>query len=634
MRSPPDAPQILEQVDRILADARLARSPILSRLLRFVVDETLAGRGDRLKEYVLGLEVCGRPPAYDPRLDPIVRVQTRELRRRLREYYETGGRHDPVVIDLPKGHYVATFRLVDRQAPEAAPHESQIEPPAEHANLTRPALAIGFGAVVLVVVWIGFGAFRPFIEKIGTAAPAPPSIAVLPFVNVGGEPDDNYLGDGMTEEIITAAANVDGLRVLGRTSVFRFSGVSDNEREIARQLKVDAIVSGSVRHEGTRLRIAARLVRAVDGAILWSETFEGERSDLFNVQERIARAIATALSVRLGGETDRHVRGSTSDAEARTLYLKGRYFWNKRTHDGLIKALDLFEQAVTRDPQYAAAFAGLAEAHIMSIWYAFVPPKVAIPRAKAAALSAVSLAPALAEAHAALGSVHMMEWDWVGAVRSLERAMAIAPDFPRAQHLYAYTMLLTNRPHEAVAAMRRAQQLDPLSLVVNADLGEVLDFAGHTDEALEQARKTVEMDPNFAITHYTLERALHRKGQTQEALRERLKGDELAGLPPEEVNALKDAATAGGWDAYYSKRIEQLTNARSPRLYEVGRCYTRLGKLDDAFQWFERAYQQHDGTLSNIGVEVAAVLRHDPRFVSLQRKMGLPERGLDTVTTH
>jgi TolB-like protein/Tfp pilus assembly protein PilF len=633
MGSPPTATQILEQVDRVLADARFSRSPILSRLLRFSVDETLAGRGDRLKEYVLGVEVCGRPATYDPRMDPIVRVQTRELRRRLHEYYETAGRHDPVVIELPKGRYIATFDYADSQA-SAAPHESHLARPDNPTPLIRPALATGAAAIVLAIVWIGFGAFRPFIEQNGTARPARPSIAVLPFAMVGDEPDDNYLGDGMTEEIMTAAANVQGLRVLGRTSVFRFSGASKNEREIARQLKVDAIVSGSVRREGTRLRIAARLVQASDGAILWSETFDGERSELFFVQERIARAIAAALSVRLGRETDRHASGATSDPEAHTLYLKGRYFWNKRTHDGMVKALDFFQQAVTRDPHYARAFAGLAEAHIMSIWYAFVSPQVAIPRAKAAALSAVSLAPELAEAHAALGSVNMMEWDWVGAVRSLERAMVIAPDYPRAHHLYAYTMLLTNRPAEAVAAMKRAQQLDPLSLVVNADLGEILDFAGHTDEAIEQARKTAEMDPNFAITHYTLERALHRKGEIQEALRERLKGDELEGVPLEDVKALKAAAAAGGWSGYYSKRIEQLTNAPSPRFYEIGRLYTRLGKLDEAFQWFDRGYEQHDGTLFNIGVEVAALLRQDARFVALQRKMGLPDRGLETVTTH
>ena len=278
--------------------------------------------------------------------------------------------------------------------------------------------------------------------------------------------------------------------------------------------------------------------------------------------------------MRLADASAGRAPASSRDPEARTLYLKGRYFWNKRTGDGVQKAIDFFEQAVSRDPEYAQAFAGLAEAHVMSVWYAFTDPAQAIPRAKTAALAAVRLQPKLAEAQAALGSVSMMEWNWDGAIRALEQAVALDPDYPRAHHLYAYTMILLDRPERAVAAMRQAQQLDPLSLVVNGDLAEILDFAGHTDEAIDQARKTIEMDPNFAIAHYSLERALRRKGLNAEALQERLKGDELVALPPQEIADLRAAAAAGGWRAFYLKRKAQLTAAALAGRTQVLRAWT------------------------------------------------------------
>jgi tetratricopeptide (TPR) repeat protein len=234
--------------------------------------------------------------------------------------------------------------------------------------------------------------------------------------------------------------------------------------------------------------------------------------------------------------------------------------------------------------------------------------------------------------------VKQMEWDWKGAIESLEQAMALDPEHPRAAHVYAYTMLLVNRPEKAVAAMKRALELDPLSLIVNADVAEILDFAGYTDEAIRQARHTIEMDSNFAVAHYALWRVLHRQGRDHEALQERLKADELTGLPRQEVEALRAAAAVDGWRGYHSKRVEQLTAAlergQSARFYEIGRLYAMLGKSEEAFEWFDRAYEQHDATLVNLGIEAPQTLRDDPRFRELQRKMGLPEQGLQVSLTH
>jgi len=328
------------------------------------------------------------------------------------------------------------------------------------------------------------------------------SIAVLPFVNMSADKADEYLSDGMTEELLNVLAKVPGLRVPGRSSSFAFKGKTEDNifRKVGEQLRVATVLEGSVRKAGDKLRITAQLVNVADGFHVWSETYDRDMTNIFAVQSDIAERVAEALKVQLLGAVTREKK-PTENIEAYQLYLQGRTSWNRRTGESLKKAVEYFNQAIEKDPGYALAYAGLADCHVLLPLYAGVPPREAMPKASAAALKALELDSSLAEPHAALAYAKaLFEWDWPGAEAEFRRAITLSPNYATAHHWLAATVLRTlGRLDESLAELQRAQALDPLAPIINAELGEALQLAGNADLGIQILRKQIAPDSAFYL---------------------------------------------------------------------------------------------------------------------------------------
>ncbi|MEJ2722384.1 MAG: protein kinase, partial [bacterium] len=359
----------------------------------------------------------------------------------------------------------------------------------------------------------------------------PVGIAVLPFADVSQKKDQDYLCDGIAEELINHLAKVEGLHVVARTSAFSFKDKNEDIREIGRRLGVETLLEGSVRKAGDRLRITAQLINATDGYHLWSERYDREMEDVFTIQDDITMAIVDKLKITLlGKEKDALVKRHTEDVEAYNLYLKGRFFWNKRTETGYLKGLEYFRQATEQDPSYASAYAGVADSYDLLGWYGYLSPQEAFPRARQAAEKARDLDDSLAEAHASLGWISTnYDWDWKSAEKEYNRALELNANYATAHQWYAEFLTYMGRHDDSVLEMRRALELDPLSLIINNDLGQVYYFARRYDEAIFQLRKTLEMDPGFVVAHFFLALAYAQKSMYDEALRAAQRAMTLAG---------------------------------------------------------------------------------------------------------
>jgi tetratricopeptide (TPR) repeat protein len=412
-----------------------------------------------------------------------------------------------------------------------------------------------------------------------------------------------------------------------------FKNSNRTAAEIGRSLKVNYVLECSVREATNRLRINAQLVRTSDEVHVWAQEYDREMRDVLNVQGEVARAIAEEVEARLSpGKQTRLARVYAVDPEVHELYLKGRYYWNKRTPETLKKSIEYFQKAAMQDPSYAPAYAGLADSYAMlgSAYYPVLPPKEAYPKAEAAAMKALELDPNEAEPHAALAwSKTVFDWDWQGADREFKRAIELNPDNANAHHWYGYYLLLMGRLSEGLAEYRTAQSLDPLSLIINSDLGqEALAVAGRPGEALEQCRKTLELDPNFAEAHICMMNTYGDKGTYQEAIEQvreaiRLSRDNLAYI-----------AALGLEYAAAGRRVEALNilndlKARSKHEYVPSGLFFQLcsavGEKGEAITWLEKAYQEHDAVMLGIrGVPPSDPLRSDPRFQDILRRMNFP----------
>jgi TolB-like protein len=463
-RAPLPEAAVREQLDRLLSSSQLAQSERLKRLLRFLVEETLAGRGYLLKESRLGLQVFDRPPQYyDPAADPIVRVQAGRLRARLRSYYESHGSKDPVLIDVPTGGYVPSFRS---RADEAR---------AERGGLTLPTAA------------------------------APSRLAVLPFVNMSPDLDSEYFSDGLTEELINLLARDRRLRLVARTSSFQFKGAARDVRDIGRQLDVAHVLEGSVRKAGDRVRVTAHLINVADGCHLWSDRYEGDLGDAFAIQDEIARSIQRALPSHLRDSgCSPSSGGRTEGLEAHNHYLQGRFLWNQRTSRGFEAAIHHFTEAIRLAPAFARAHSGLADCHLMLGLSATRAPDRCMPEAGAAAQRALALDPGLAEAHASLAAVkNCYEWDRGGAEVHYQSSLALDPSYATSRHWYGLFALATaGRFHDATAQLESAIQLDPLSQPIIADLGLLHAFRLDLEATVDKCRRALELDPNFHRSYW------------------------------------------------------------------------------------------------------------------------------------
>lgn len=455
------------------------------------------------------------------------------------------------------------------------------------------------------------------------------SIAVLPFTDTSPARDNEYFSDGIAEELIAALVHVEGLHVASRTSSFSFKGKDLTIREIGEKLGVATILEGSVRKDGDRVRITPQLVAVEDGYQLWSDTFATVMGDVFEVQEKISRAIVDALQVELKGPADEPlVRRSTTDLDAYNLYLRGKYHWNRHSFDELSTSIECFESAIAIDPDYALAYAGLAHSYL-TLGALFLPPLEAYPKARKAAERALELDSKLAEAHAALAEIMMrFEWDWEAAERGFQQAIQLDPVYADGSRVYANYLRDMGRMDEAIVEIRRAQALDPPSLPISVAVAGIYYFARRYDEAIEECRRVLQEAPFFFQAFFYLGFSHEQKGEYAEAEAALEKLAKLSGIPSAIAALGHLYATAGRHDEANAivEELEKRSKTEYVTPYSFARLYVALGDLDEAFTWFDRACAERSNWLTSLKVEPGLdPVRADPRFVALLEEVGLIE---------
>jgi TolB-like protein/Tfp pilus assembly protein PilF len=468
-----------------------------------------------------------------------------------------------------------------------------------------------------------------------SAHPAPvprverPRVAVLPLANISGRDEDEYFADGITEELIQTLSKIGGLRVIARTSMMRYKHADKSPSEIARELGATAVVEGSIRKAGPRIRVTTRLLDASSAETLWSQEYDREVRDVFALQSDVSRRIAKALEVEiLGPEQSVLGRAITADAEAHAFYLEGRYFLNQRTDDSLRQALANFERALQKDSRLAPAYAGIADAYSTLAWLEFLRPRYAFPRARAAALKATALDATLAEAHASLGFVRFLyDRAWVEAEREFRHAIALNQNYPTAHQFYSDFLKAMGRLDEALSEIQRALELDPLSLGINTALGHVLYLSRQYDRAIEQYRKALELDPNFAQAHLWFGRPYLERGMYDEAIDELQTAVRLSKDSTMSLAVLGHAYASAGRLPEAKELLARLmkrSRAQYVPSYWIALIHTGLKDRDRAFAWLERANRERSAWLAWIKVEPRFDgLRSDPRFARLLRRLRL-----------
>ena len=483
------------------------------------------------------------------------------------------------------------------------------------------ALALVLSLAILCVL---------FVRSRGHRSAAIRSLAVLPLENLSGDAAQSYFSDGMTDELITDLAQISALRVISRTSVMTYKGAHKTLPQIARELNVDAVVEGTVLRAGDQVRITAQLIDASTDKHIWSQSYEGDLRDTLALQDQVARAIAEQIQINLTPREQAALKSvRVVNPESYESYLKGRYFWNKRTADGLRVALAYFNQATEEDPNYAQAYSGLADTYaLLGDWqYAVMTPKEAFPKAKTAALKAVELDSSLGEAHNSLAFVlDGFDWNLDSGGKEFRKAIELNPGYATAHQWYAGHLALLGQYDEAIVEMKKAESLDPLSLIINADLAELLVLAHSYDEAIAQSRKTIEMDPNFAMAHNQLAQAYLQKHMYDQAIAELQNAVQLSGGSPTCIANLARAYSLSGKRSEAMKLLNDLkssSTAKSSHASEVAAIYASLGDKDEAMNWLEKGYAER----FNPGVLIRPAfdpLRSDPRFQHLVQRVGLP----------
>ena len=459
---------------------------------------------------------------------------------------------------------------------------------------------------------------------------------MLPLESLSGDASQDYFADGMTDALIADLGQISALRVISRTSVMTYKRVRKPLPEIARELNVDAVVEGTVMRSGERVRITAQLIQVPDEKHLWAHSYEGNLQDTLALQNNVARAIAGEIRVTLNPREEAALKESkTVNTEAYEAYLKGRYFWNKRTGEGLKKAVDYFDRAIATDPAFARAYSGLADSYaLMGDWeYGILSPRDAFPRAKAAATKALALDDKLSEAHTSLAFIlDLYEWGWASAEKEYQRALALNPGYATAHHWYAWHLIVMGRNGEGIAELTKAESLDPLSLIISADLADALCIAHRYDESVEQSQKTIAMDPYFAVAHYQLGQALERKRKHDEAIAEFRRAIELSGGNTTFESNLANAYAVSGRKEEAMKIVKDLESRQSRDSStgsNIALIYVGLGDNARAMIWLNKAYQARFNP-SILLRPVFDPLRSDPRFQDLLSRIGLPSR--DPVT--
>jgi TolB-like protein/Flp pilus assembly protein TadD len=574
-RSPVDD-AVREHLERVLTSPTFQQGDRLKRFLKFIVLEAVAGRRHELKEYVIGVQVFGKEDTFDPRTDPIVRVQARRLRAKLVRYYREEGRADETVIELPKGGYAPVFKQRD-----------------------TPVLVKRSVAAALV---------------------SRNTIAVLPLADHSIDHDLDYFCRGVREEIVHRLARFPSLRILA----------SDEPRATGDKTEAAMIISGSVRRSGERLRVTAQLIDGATGCYLWSESVDAMMGDVFPAQERVADAIAKRIEAELGeGRSGAAARRPTENLAAHNLCLQGRYHLNQRTEEGLRKALDFFERSLVEDAEYAAPHAGLADAYGLLAHYGVFGPAEVWTKAAASAAAAVMLDANSAEAHTSLAHVKStQDWDWAGAEREFQRAISLAPRNATAHHWYAMSCLAPlGRLDEALDEMIVAQALDPVSSIVARDLAVIHFYRRDFETALEQCDHTIELNPHFAPAYWILGVIQEQRKDFDESAAAFQRAVYLSPQTPRMHGALGRTFALSGRKKQaveVLRKLETFAKERYVSPLEFAWIQFALGEIDLGFRWLQKALEDRSFDLISIKVDPRFdTLKDDPRFETIARRMGV-----------
>ncbi len=646
--------QVRAELGHILGSPQFSGSERLSNFFQFVVDKTLAGESEDIKEYLIATEVYRRGAAYDPKTDSIVRVEASRLRRKLQDYYLAGGHPGAVHFDLPKGSYVPTFtiRPMEPPAPPPLPVNLEIAPVIVPASAAPPAIPhptrLAKPAAVALVLLLLAGGVWWFRHQSGERPQGPrllpvTSLAVLPLVNLSPNPQDATLADGLTEAITNALSQTSKLRVTGRTSAYRYKGKPDTVPRIGAELGVGSILEGSVQREGGRLRVMVQLVGTADGFHLWSQSFEQPFHDSLTAEKEVAQAVGRVVADQLLAYAKNGAApGATTTAEALRLYQKGEALLNTGATDHLLlpdsqqvqpagsmarllECIDLFNRAIAIDPKYARAYAGLAVAYYVASDY----DASLVPKVQAAAEHALQLDANLPEAYEVLGYLRFLhQWDFTGAENAFRRSIELNPRNVTSRRLYADVAMVLGHPQQAAAQLRTAQETYPASPVIQTELAIVSYNMRDYSRMAQQAAAINKAFPNLPVGHWTLGLAYEQQGKLKEAEAEFENCLLLSPRNPRCTPALGHVLGKLGRRDEARKIVESYkqrpqTEFRSP--YSIALIALGLGEKETALEWLERAFDQHDSSLPYARIDPRFdPLTREPRFAALMTKLHLP----------
>lgn len=551
----------------------------------------------------------------------------------LRKQLQDDGREAAYIETVPKRGYrfVATVRLDEPPRPIPKPEPIASQPPLIPTKPKVLPQAIGVAAIVLIVgAGITYWRTRPIHSGVGPVS-GRIMLAVLPVQNLTGDADQEYLADGLTEEVIAdlGSLNPERLGVIARTSAMAYKQSKKTVDAIAKELGVNYVLETSLREGGGKVRFTAQLIRTQDQTHVWAHNYDRPMSDMLALQGELARTVAEEIRIELPRETVARLASPRSvQPEAYDAYVRGRYHWNERTGREVRTAIQLFQQAIAKDPDFAPAYSSLADCYVLLTMMREAPPSEMMPKAKDAVLKALALDDSLSDAHTVLGEItEVSAWDFVDAEKAFRRAIELDPNDPNAHHQYAIHLAINGRFADALSEIRRTQQVDPISPVSFSSMGWIYLRAHLPDQAVSECKKSLDLDATYVRGHLCIGEAYEEKHQLQQAAQEFLEGKVLSGLAPQQLDELRQALEQGGYVRYFRVRLGQLQKSSaylSP--YDAAELTLRIGDKEGALKWLQSAYAEHSPYLVFLAIEPRMdPLRSDPRFQDLIRRVGLAD---------